>query len=183
MTDTAAATTTWAIDPAHSAVEFAVKHMMFTTAKGRFQEFSGTITFDEQHVENSNVQVTVQTASITTSQDDRDAHLRSGDFFAAEEYPEATYQSTSIESRGGNDFRIIGDLTLKSVTEQVTLDATFQGTGTNPWGQQVAGFEAKGSFSRKAFGLSYNQALEGGGVLVGDEVKINLEIQAGAATS
>lgn len=183
MTETVSTTRTWTIDPAHSVLEFAVKHMMFTTVKGRFQDFSGTITFDERHVENSKVDVTIKTASISTNQEDRDAHLRSDDFFAAEEFPEATFQSTSIESRGSSDFTVVGDLTIKGVTEQITLAATFQGTGTNPWGQQVAGFEAHGSFSRKTFGLNWNQALESGGVLVSDEVKINLEIQAGSASA
>ena len=174
-------TTTWTIDTAHSVLEFAVKHMMFTTAKGRFQDFSGTIAFDENNVENSSVDVTIQTASINTNTEDRDAHLRSDDFFAAEQHPEATFRSTKVEPKRGNDFTVTGDLTIKGVTNQVTLDATFHGTGTNPWGVEVAGFEAKGSFNRKDFGLTWNQALESGGVLVSDEVKMSLEIQAAKA--
>lgn len=181
MADTATTTKTWTIDPAHSVVEFAVKHMMFTTAKGRFQDFSGTITFDEQNVENSSVDVTIQTASINTNTEDRDAHLRSADFFDSEQYPEATFRSTKVEPKRGNDFTVTGDLTIKGVTNQVTLDATYQGSGKNPWGVEVAGFEAKTSFNRKDFGLTWNQALESGGVLVSDEVKLTLEIQAGAA--
>lgn len=183
MTDAATTSTAWTIDPAHSVLEFAVKHMMFTTAKGRFQDFSGTITFDEQNVRNSRVEVTIQTGSLNTNADDRDAHLRSEDFFAVEQYPEATFRSTKVEPSGGNDFTIVGDLTIKGVTQEVTLDATFQGTGTNPWGQQVAGFEARGSFNRKDFGLNWNQALESGGVLVSDEVKLSLDVQAGAASA
>lgn len=180
MTDTVTRTTTLTIDPAHSVIEFAVKHMMFTTAKGRFQDFAGTITFDEQHIENSSVEVTIQTSSVNTNTEDRDAHLRSADFFDAEQYPEATFRSTRVQSKGGNDFTITGDLTIKDVTKEVTLDATYQGSGKNPWGMEVAGFEARTSFNRKDFGLVWNQALESGGVLVSDEVKLSFEIQAGA---
>lgn len=181
MTDSRTATTTWNIDPAHSAIEFAVKHMMFTTAKGRFQDFSGAITLDEGNLANSTVDVTIKPASIDTQSDDRDSHLRSADFFDAENFPEATFHATSVESAGGDDLRITGDLTIKGVTQPVVLDAAFQGRGANPWGQEVIGYEAKTSFSRKAFGLAWNQALESGGVLVSDEVELNLEIQAGLA--
>ena len=183
MTDTTTKTTTWTIDPAHSVVEFAVKHMMFTTAKGRFQDFSGTIEFDPQNVEAASVDVTFQTASIDTNTEDRDAHLRSADFFDVENHPTATFRSTRVEPKGGNGFTVVGDLTIKGVTNQITLDTTFQGTGVNPWGVDVAGFEARGAFNRKDFGLTWNQALESGGVLVSDEVKVNLEIQAGAAST
>ncbi|HEV2123514.1 MAG TPA: YceI family protein [Chloroflexota bacterium] len=177
-TQTTTRTTTWTIDPAHSVIEFAVKHMMFTTAKGRFQDFDGTITLDEQTMENSRVDVTITTASIDTQTEDRDNHLRSADFFDVETYPEATFRSTRIEPQRGNEFVLYGDLTIKGQTSEVRLDASFLGTGTNPWGQEVAGFEAKGTFKRKDFGLTWNQALEGGGVLVSDEVKLSLDIQA-----
>jgi polyisoprenoid-binding protein YceI len=178
MTDTAVKTTTWTIDTAHSVLEFAVKHMMFTTAKGRFQEFSGIIEFDRQDIENASVEVVIQTTSIDTSTADRDGHLRSADFFDVENFPTATFRSLRVEPRSGNDFRIIGDLTIKDTTREIELDATFQGTGVNPMGMEVAGFEARGAFSRKDFGLTWNQALESGGVLVSDEVRLNLEIQA-----
>lgn len=182
MTDTATATTTWTIDPAHSVVEFAVKHMMFTTAKGRFQDFSGAITLDEQNVGSSSVDVTIQPASINTQAEDRDAHLRGVDFFDAERFPDVTFRSTSVESAGGDDLRITGDLTITGVTRQVVLDAAFQGRGKNPWGQEVIGYEATTRFNRKDFGLTWNQALESGGVLVSEEVKLNLDIQAGLAS-
>jgi len=171
-------TTTWTIDPSHSVVEFAVKHMMFTTAKGRFEDFAGTIVFDEQNVENSRVDVTIKTASVNTNTADRDAHLRSADFFDSEKYPEATFRSTRVEPRGDNSFVVYGDLTIKDVTKEIALEASYLGSGKNPWGVEVAGFEAKTSFNRKDFGLTWNQALESGGVLVSDEVKLNLEIQA-----
>ena len=181
MTDTATTTTTWNIDTAHSVLEFSVKHMMFTTAKGRFADFSGTIAFDPQNVAGSSVEVTIDTASITTNTADRDAHLRSADFFDVESFPQATFRSTSVEGTG-NELTIHGDLTIKDVTRPVSLKAEFQGTGVNPWGVEVAGFEATGKFSRKDFGLNWNQALESGGVLVSDEVKLNLDVQAAKAS-
>ena len=182
MTDlqTRTSTTTWTIDPAHSVVEFAVKHMMFTTAKGRFEDFAGTIQYDPQNPAASSVEVVIQTASISTNTEDRDAHLRSADFFDVEQYPTATFRSTRVEA-DGDDLVVHGDLTIKDVTNPVTLKAEYQGSGVNPWGVEVAGFEARGTFSRKDFGLTWNQALESGGVLVSDEVKINLDIQAATA--
>jgi polyisoprenoid-binding protein YceI len=183
MTNTATTTTTttWTIDPNHSVLEFAVKHMMFTTAKGRFEDFAGTIKFDPDNVASSSVEVTIQTASIATNTADRDAHLRSADFFDAEQYPTATFRSTSVEG-DGEDFVIHGELTIKGITRPVTLKTEYQGTGINPWGVEVAGFEARGKFNRKDFGLNWNQALESGGVLVSDEVKLSLDIQAAKAS-
>ena len=182
MTDTRTATTTWTIDPAHSVLEFAVKHMMFTTAKGRFEDFAGTLVFDEQNVENSSVEVTIQTASIATNTADRDAHLRSADFFDAEQFPTATFRSTSVKA-DGDDLTVNGELTIKGVTKPVTLKAELEGRGVNPWGVEVIGFEAKGKFNRKDFGLNWNQALESGGVLVSDEVKLSIDVQAAAAST
>jgi polyisoprenoid-binding protein YceI len=181
MTDTATKTTTWNIDTSHSVLEFSVKHMMFTTAKGRFEDFSGTIQFDPQNVAGASVDVTIQTGSINTNTADRDGHLRSADFFDAENHPTATFRSTSVEG-DAEDFKIHGELTIKDVTRPVTLKGEFQGTGVNPWGVEVAGFEAKGKFNRKDFGLNWNQALESGGVLVSDEVKLGLDIQAAKAS-
>ena len=181
MTDTATRTTTWNIDTAHSVLEFSVKHMMFTTAKGRFSEFSGTIQFDPENVAASSVEVTIDTASIATNTADRDAHLRSADFFDVENYPQATFRSTSV-SGDADDLVIEGELTIKDTTRPVTLKGEFQGTGVNPWGVEVAGFEAKGKFNRKDFGLNWNQALESGGVLVSDEVKLSIDVQAARAS-
>ncbi len=180
MTDTTTKTTTWNIDTAHSVLEFSVKHMMFTTAKGRFSEFSGTIQFDPENVAASSVEVTINPASITTNTADRDAHLRSADFFDVENYPQATFRSTRV-SGSADDLVIEGELTIKDTTRPVTLKGEFQGTGVNPWGVQVAGFEAKGKFNRKDFGLNWNQALESGGVLVSDEVKLSIDVQAAAS--
>lgn len=179
MTDTAIRTTqtTWAIDANHSTLEFAVKHMMFTTVKGRFEDFTGTIQFDSAHVENSRVDVTIHTGSLNTNTAARDNHLCSADFFDAENYPVATFHSTSVEGAGDN-LVVTGDLTIKGITHPITLKAEYQGSGINPYGITVAGFEASGSINRKTFGLGWNQALQSGGVLIGDEVKLSLEIQA-----
>lgn len=186
MTDTMmkTTTTTWTIDPAHSVLGFSVKHMMFTTARGRFSDFSGTIEFDPENVAASSVEVTIDTASINTSTADRDAHLRSADFFDVDEHPTATFRSTSVEADedDDDDFLIHGELTIKGITKPVTLKAEYEGTGVNPWGVEVAGFEAKGKFNRKDFGLNWNQALESGGVLVSDEVKLSIDVQAAKAS-
>lgn len=176
MTDTAT-TTTWTIDPAHSVVEFAVKHMVFATAKGRFSEFSGTITLDRENVANSSVNVEIGAASIDTRDAKRDEHLKSADFFDAENFPTLTFTSTKVESKG-DDLHVEGDLTIRGVTRPVVLEAEFNGQGVNPWGQQVISYSASTKINRKDFGLNWNAALESGGVLVSDDVKINIEIEA-----
>jgi polyisoprenoid-binding protein YceI len=179
MTDTATATTVWTIDNAHSAVEFAVKHMMFATAKGRFGTVSGTISLDNAKVANSSVDVTIDTTSIDTRDEKRDAHLKSADFFDVENYPAITFKSTKVEA-DGNDLKVTGDLTIHGVTRPVVLDAEFNGQGTNPWGAQVISYSATTKINRKDFGLTWNASLETGGVLVGEEVKISIEIEANA---
>jgi len=168
----------WQIDPAHTGVEFAVKHMMISTVKGRFGDVSGTITLDEADLSGSSVEVDIDVASIDTRQADRDAHLRSADFFDVENHPKITYRSRRVEVVGENRFRVIGDLTIRGETREVVLDATFEGRGKDPWGNEKAGFTAQAVIDRRDFGLTWNAALETGGILVGNEVKINLEIQA-----
>ncbi|MGH2530779.1 MAG: YceI family protein [Thermomicrobiales bacterium] len=170
--------TVYAIDPAHSLVEFSVKHMMFTTVKGRFADVSGRIAADEQNPANSSVEVTIDAASVDTRQEQRDAHLRSADFFDTETYPTITFRSTRVEPTGSDELKVYGDLTIHGVTREVALDTTFNGRGVNPWGAQVVGYSAATQINRKDFGLTYNAALETGGVLVGDTVKIALEIEA-----
>jgi polyisoprenoid-binding protein YceI len=170
--------TAWAIDASHSAVEFGVKHMMFTTVKGRFAGIQGTIELDEQDVTRSRVEVEIDVASVDTRDEKRDAHLRSPDFFDAEQFPTIAFRSTRVEQKGSGDLRVIGDLTIHGVTREVILDATRTGQGTNPWGMEVIGFEATTRISRKTFGMEFNVPLDGGGVLVGDEIKIALDIQA-----
>jgi polyisoprenoid-binding protein YceI len=178
MTDTAATTaTTWTIDPSHSVVEFSVKHMVFATAKGRFSDFSGTITLDSENVASSSVHVEIGAASIDTRDAKRDEHLKSADFFDVEKFPTLTFTSTKVEPRG-DDLRVEGELTMHGVTRPVVLEAEFNGKGVNPWGQQVISYSAHTRVNRKDFGLNWNAALESGGVLVSDDVKISLEIEA-----
>ena len=178
MTDTATRTTVWTIDPSHSLVEFAVKHMMFTTAKGRFSGVTGEITIDNENVANSRVEVEIDAASVDTRDEKRDDHLKSADFFDVEKFPSLTFASTKLEVADGSDLKITGDLTIRGVTREVVLAAELNGEGTNPWGQSVIGYSATTRINRKDFGLNWNAALETGGVIVSDDVKITLEIEA-----
>jgi polyisoprenoid-binding protein YceI len=168
----------WTLDPNHSSVEFAVKHMVVTTVRGRFTRFQVEVDFDPANPERSTVEARIDASSIDTGVADRDAHLRSPDFLDADSYPEIVFRSRSIESRAGNDYRIVGDLTIRDVTREVALNATLGGVGKNPWGQEVAGFSAETKVNRKEFGLNWNAALETGGWLVGDDIKISLELEA-----
>jgi polyisoprenoid-binding protein YceI len=168
----------WQIDASHSAVEFVLKHMMVSRTKGRFTKFDGQIELDERNLAGSSVAVVIDVASLDTHDEKRDEHLRSADFFDAAAYPKITFTSTSITPKGGDSFEVVGDLTIKGTTEQVVLNVEAQGVGASPWGQQVAGFEASTDINRKDFGLTWNVALETGGFLVGDNVKINLEVEA-----
>lgn len=177
MTDTQTATTTWTIDASHSDVEFAVKHMVFATAKGRFSDITGTIDFNPASPANSAVDVTIQVASVDTRDKKRDEHLRSADFFDADSYPTITFTSTRVEPVG-DDVKVTGDLQIRGVTREVVLDAAFNGSGKSPFGHQVAGFSGATTINRKDFDLGWNAALESGGVLVGEDVKIALEIEA-----
>lgn len=172
------AQSTWQIDPAHTEVEFAVKHMMISTVKGRFGEVSGTIHLDEADLSASSVEVDIDVASIDTRQDQRDEHLRSDDFFDVENHPKLTFRSRRVEVGEEGEFRVIGDLTIRGETREVVLEATDEGRATDPWGAEKAGFTAETSIDRRDFGLTYNTALETGGVMVGHEVKISLEVQA-----
>lgn len=170
-------TTTYAIDASHSQVGFSVKHMMFSTVRGNFRGFEGTIVVDSDNPANSIVNVTIDTSTITTGDEKRDEHLRSADFFDAEKYPTITFKSTSIDFKDAEDFTINGELTMHGVTNAVKIKAEQTGEGTNPWGVDVAGFEGNAKVNRKEFGLNWNAALEKGGVLVGDDIKISLELE------
>jgi polyisoprenoid-binding protein YceI len=168
---------TWRVDPAHSSVAFEVKHMMIATVRGHFREFYGTIEAAPDPAE-SRVSGAVQTASIDTGQSDRDAHLRSADFFDAERYPEASFESTRIEPLGGAEWRLTGEVTIKDVTREVTFDATVQGAGEDPWGNERVGIAVRGSVNRNDFGLTWQQRLAAGGLLVGEEVKVMIDVSA-----
>jgi polyisoprenoid-binding protein YceI len=173
--------TTWQIDAAHTSVEFAVKHMMFTTVRGRFKDVKGTIEADEQNPDASTVTVEIATASIDTGSADRDAHLRSADFLDVENHPAITFRSKRVEGamkKEGDKFRLTGDLSIRGTTTEVTLDCTFEGTGKDPWGGIRAGSRAEGRIDRRDWGLKWNQALETGGILVANEVRIEVEVQA-----
>lgn len=170
--------TVWAIDASHTVAEFGIKHMMVSTTKGRFADVQGTIELDEADIANSSVRVEIDVASIDTHDEKRDAHLRSPDFFDAENHPKITFVSTKIEPEKGDRFRVMGDLTIRGTTRPVVLDAEFGGRGTTPWGSEVIAYTASTQISRKDFGLTWNVGLEAGGVLVGDTVKISLEVEA-----
>lgn len=177
MTDTRTATSTWTIDASHSSVDFAVKHMMFSTVKGSFTGFGGTIVLDEQNIENSTVTVEINPRSVDTRDEKRDEHLRGADFFGIEQNPTMTFVSTRIEA-DGDDLKITGDLTMNGVTREVVLDAEFTGRGMSPFGMEVIGYTAKTTINRRDFNMSWNAALEAGGMLVSDDVKITLDIEA-----
>ena len=174
-------TTTWTIDPAHSSAEFSVKHMMISTVKGRFGDLEGTLVLDATYPGRSTVEAEIATASIDTHADQRDAHLRSPDFFDVERFPAITFRSRRIEgpyADEGDRFKVVGDLTIRDVTREVTLDATFEGAGRDPWGGERLGFSADTKLDRRDFGLTWNQALEAGGVLVSNDVRLHLEVEA-----
>jgi polyisoprenoid-binding protein YceI len=181
-TQTTTGTTVWTIDTSHSQVEFAVKHMMFSTVKGSFEGVSGTITLDEQNPANSSVQVEIDPATISTRDEKRDAHLRSADFFDVQQFPTMTFVSTGVEPKG-DDLTITGDLTMHGVTRQVVLDAEFNGRGMSPFGMEVISYSASAKINRGDFGLNWNAALETGGVLVSDQIRISLEIEAVPASN
>lgn len=176
-TTTPTATEVWTIDPSHSSVEFSVKHMMFATVRGRFSAFSGTITIPGGDPTKGSVEVSIDADSIDTRDEKRDEHLRSNDFFGAGDNPQITFRSTSVAAKGKDRYAVTGDLTIRGVTKPVVLDATFNGQGVNPWGATVAGWSAETTIDRKDFGVNWNAALESGGFLVGDDVKINLDLE------
>jgi len=176
-TTTTPATTTWSIDPAHSHVGFAVKHMMISTAKGRFGIVRGTVRSDDADPAKGEVEVEIDVDSIETGEAKRDAHLKSADFFDAATHPTITFKSTRVTGVKGDQFTLVGDLTIHGVTREATLDVTSEGRATDPWGGERAGYTAATKISRKEFGLNWNQALETGGVLVGDEIKISLDLE------
>jgi polyisoprenoid-binding protein YceI len=169
--------TTWKLDPSHTLVEFSAKHLMITTVKGRITDVEGTIVMDEKNPRNSSVEATLKAVSIDTRTEQRDQHLRSADFLNVELFPEIKFRSTRIE--GDKDsFKLTGDLTIRDVTRPITLDIRFEGQQTDPWGGERVGFSGSGKIDRRDFGLTWNQALETGGVVVGNEVKISLEVEA-----
>ena len=171
---------TWQLDPTHSSVEFSVKHMMMTTVRGRFKDLKATLMGDRDHPSDAGVEAAIETASIDTGVADRDTHLRSGDFFDAEHFPQITFRSTRVENppkTEGDTFRVIGDLSIRGSAMEVALDCEYQGRGTDPWGKTRAGFSFRTEIDRREWGLKWNQAIETGGVLVANKVRIEGEVQ------
>lgn len=176
--DKLAPTATWAVDASHTVAEFAVKHMMISTVKGTFENVSGTIVANENDLASAQINVEIGIPSINTRDEKRDAHLRSADFFDAETYPAMIFRSTGIEHVSGERYRVNGDLTIRNITKPVVLDTEFEGTGKDPWGGTRAAFTATTAINRTDFGLNWNVALETGGILVGENVKVTLHVQA-----
>jgi polyisoprenoid-binding protein YceI len=166
----------WTLDPVHSEVGFVVRHLMVSKVRGKFTTFSGTITVAENPLESS-VEATIDASSISTGDDNRDAHLRSADFFEADKHPTLVFHSTSVAPKG-SDFVLTGDLTIHGVTRPVDLTLEFNGVSPDPWGGTRAGFSAQSEISRKDFGIEFNMPLDGGGVVIGDKVQITLEVEA-----
>jgi polyisoprenoid-binding protein YceI len=168
---------TWNIDPSHSAIAFTVRHLVVSRTRGRFTRWSGRLRFDPENPTASSVEVNIEPASVDTADAERDAHLRSPDFFDVEKFPTASFRSTKVEDRGGGRYRVSGDFTLHGVTRPVVLEVVYEGSGKDPWGGERAGFTASASIDRKQFGLEWNKALETGGLLVGEKVDLTLEIE------
>ena len=167
----------YTIDTSHSEIGFSVRHMMFAKVRGQFKSWSATLSYDPVDPTASKIRVEVDTNSIDTREEKRDAHLRSADFFDTEKYPKIVFESQRIESAGEGRYRVIGNLTIKDVTREVTLEAEQTGSGKDPWGNNRLGFNATTALDRSNWGLKWNQALETGGVLVSDKVEIQVETQ------
>ena len=167
----------WHIDPAHSEIQFSAKHMMIATVRGKFARFSGTIDADEQDPTAAQVEVQIEAASIDTGNEQRDAHLRSPDFLNVEQYPYITFTSTKVERLVAEHGRLHGELTIRGVTRPVVLDVEYAGMAKSPWGTTSAGFSARTTINRKDWGLNWNVALETGGWLVSDEIKIAIDVE------
>ncbi|MEE1757007.1 YceI family protein [Streptomyces sp. SP18CS02] len=174
----AALTGTYTIDPAHSSLGFTVRHAMVTNVRGSFGSFQGTLDLDGSDPARSTAEIDVEIASVDTGIADRDGHLRSGDFFDAEQFPRMTFRSTSAEQLGGDAYRITGDLTIKDVTRPLAIDLEFNGSATDVYGNERVGFEGSATILRSEWGLTWNAALETGGVMVSDKVRLTFDISA-----
>ncbi len=169
--------TLWKIDPTHSEVQFKVKHLVISTVTGSFGSFDGQIETDGEDFENANATFTADIDSISTNNEDRDQHLKSDDFFNAKEYPQLTFESKNFEKTGDGKYKVTGDLTIRDITKEIELDVVHGGTVGDPYGQTKAGFEVNGTINRKEFGLTWNAVTEAGNVVVGDKIKLQLNVQ------
>ncbi|WDL99554.1 YceI family protein [Alicyclobacillus sp. ALC3] len=173
--------TKWAVDTAHSSIDFAIRHMMVSKVKGTFHDFEATIDANPEDLTDATIEFTVAVNSVDTRNNDRDNHLRSADFFDVEHHPKMTFKATKIEKKSPGEYVITGDMTIRGTTQPETFTVTYEGSGKDPWGNEKVGFEVHGAISRSEYGLRWNQALETGGVLVADQVQITLDIQAAKA--
>lgn len=171
----------WNVDASHTGVGFSVKHMMVSKVRGRFTGLEGTLEGNPEDLTEAKINFKIDASTIHTNSEDRDNHLRSADFFDTETYPNITFVSTNITKVKNNKYELTGDMTIKDTTKKVTFEAEYEGSGKNPWGVDVAAFEVEGKISRKEFELTWNQALETGGVLVGDDIKIQIDLQLNPA--
>lgn len=169
--------TKWALDPTHSEVQFKIKHLVISTVTGNFKVFGGEVLTNDMDFENASINFSIDATSIDTNMADRDAHLKSDDFFATEKYPSINFKSTSFTKTSGNNYKLVGDLTIRDVTKQVELDAEFGGTMVDFYGNTKAGFDVTGKINRKEFGLMWSAVTEAGGVVVSDEVKMHINVQ------
>lgn len=177
LTATTAHAETWVVDKGHSNVNFQVRHLM-SKVNGRFTDFSGTVEADAAKPEAAAVEFTIKSATIDTSNADRDKHLRTADFFDAEKYPEITFKGKKVTAKGKDQFEVAGTLTIRGIAKDVTLPVTFLGTGKDPWGNEKAGFETSVTLNRKDFGMVWNKTLDSGGVLLADEVLVTIALEA-----
>jgi polyisoprenoid-binding protein YceI len=178
MTDLEQLTGTYTVDPSHSRLGFVARHAMVAKVRGQFNDFAGSISVDGADPSSSRVELTIQGASVDTGDADRDGHLRSGDFLALDEYPELTFRSTAVDQLADDSFRVTGDLTIRGATRPVEVDMTYRGAATDPWDNQRIAFEGQLVIDRKDWGVSWNAALDAGGVLVSDKVTLEIEIAA-----
>lgn len=170
-------TTNWNIDATHSGINFSVRHMVVSKVRGRFTKYTGSVQLDAGDLTASTFDVEIDAGSIDTGVAQRDAHLRSADFFDVEQHPALRYRSRRIEKLSDERYRVLGELTIRGVTREVPLEVEYGGRAVDPWGNERAGFTARAALSRKDFGLEWNQALEAGGVLVGDRVEVDIELE------
>lgn len=169
--------TTWTIDPVHSEIQFKVRHMMISTVTGQFNSFEGKLETEGDTLEGANISFSAAIDSISTNNDQRDAHLKSDDFFNAEAYPMLSFQSTSFEKVNDTQYKLVGDFTIRDTTKSIELDVNYFGQMVDPYGNTKAGFEINGSINRKDFGLKWSAVTEAGGIVVSDEVKLHLNVQ------
>jgi polyisoprenoid-binding protein YceI len=167
----------WQLDKSHSGINFSVRHMMIASVRGSFNAFEASVSADPANLASAEATITIDASSVDTKDAGRDGHLKSPDFFNVEQFPNITFQTTGIRAKGGEDYEVSGNLTIAGVTQAVKLDAEIAGPAKDPWGNQKIGVTATGSISREAFGLTWNAALETGGFLVGDAIKLSIELQ------